>query len=279
MPFTVSHTVAVIPLYKYLGRFGALSALIIGSMTPDFAYLTPYLVHQRMESHSLIGVYLYCIPMGLTVYFLYHLLMAPVIVSILPKPIQHHLHPDLFAGKLPNIPSYALLFSIILGALTHVFWDFFTHQSGIPQYVSWMDVPLTNIDGYDIMPYRVLQHMSSILGLSLLLFWIWAWIARKKQEKSPANSETNRSEMNNKLEKWQAPDYLKRFAVFLLLTVPAIAGIFMGWINMPDTDVMHGIYRLQVFVKNAIVGAAGGFMLATILLGLLYQYKIHQKSN
>ena len=41
MPFTISHTVAVIPLYKYLGKFGALSALIIGSMIPDFEYIIP----------------------------------------------------------------------------------------------------------------------------------------------------------------------------------------------------------------------------------------------
>jgi len=278
MPFTVSHTVAVIPLYKYLGKFGALSALIIGSMTPDFAYLTPFLVDQRMDSHSLIGLYLYCIPMGLTVYFLYHLLMAPVIVSILPRLIQRHLHPDLFAGKLPNIPSYALLFSIILGALTHISWDFFTHQSGIPQYVSWMDIPLTNIDGYDIMPYRVLQHFSSIFGLSLLIFWIWAWIGKKKQETSLTKNDKE-TKSNSRVsfdKKWQAPDYLKKLTIILLLAVPFIAGTFNGWINLPDTDVMYGIYSLQVFVKNAIVGAAGGFMLASILLGLLYQYKIHQ---
>ena len=270
MPFTVSHTVAVIPLYKYLGKFGALSALIIGSMTPDFAYLTPYLVDQRMDSHSLLGVYLYGIPMGLTVYFLYHLLMAPVIVSVLPKTIQRHLHPDLFAGKLPDIPSYALIFSIVLGALTHIFWDFFTHHSGIPQYIGWMDTPLTSIDGYDIMPYRVLQHFSSVFGLSLLLFWIWSWLGKKKR------AETNRQmgyEAAN-IKQWQAPSYLKKLSLILLLLVPIIAGLFSGIINMPKTDVMYGIYSAQVFVRYAIVGAAGGFILTSILLGLLYQYKI-----
>ncbi len=128
MPFTVSHTVAVIPLVKYLGKYGSLSPLIIGSMVPDVAYLTPYLVDQRMESHSLLGVYLFCIPMGLTLYFLYHLLMAPVIVSILPKRIQSHLHADLFVGRLPNIPSHVLISSLIIGALTHVAWDYVTHQ-------------------------------------------------------------------------------------------------------------------------------------------------------
>jgi len=81
MPFTVSHVVAALPLDtglgKRLSKFTALSPLVIGSMTPDVAYITPFLVHQRVESHSLLGIYLFCIPMGLSIYFLYHLLMAP----------------------------------------------------------------------------------------------------------------------------------------------------------------------------------------------------------
>ena len=85
MPFTLSHTVAVIPLAKYSSKYGSISPLIIGSMVPDVAYLTPILVDQRVDSHSLLGIYLFCIPMGLTLYFLYHILMAPVLVSILPK--------------------------------------------------------------------------------------------------------------------------------------------------------------------------------------------------
>ncbi len=269
MPFTVAHTVAVIPLYKYLGKFGALSALIIGSMTPDFAYLTPYLVDQRMDSHSLLGVYLFGIPMGLTVYFSYHLLMAPVIFSVLPKPIKPYLHADLSWGRLPNIPAYTLLFSLILGALTHVFWDFFTHQSGLPQHISWMDTPLSRVDGYDIMPYRLLQHFSSLFGLSLLLFWIWTWISKNKH-RAPSPLAKNH---------WQAPLLLKKIAIIVLLVVPLLSGIYMGGINMPSTDVMYGIYSLQVFIRFGIVGAAGGFILSCIFLGLLYQYWIYKEKR
>jgi len=31
-------------------------------MTPDFTYPTPYLVDQRMDSHLLLGVYIFVIP-------------------------------------------------------------------------------------------------------------------------------------------------------------------------------------------------------------------------
>ena len=269
MPFTVAHTVAVIPLLKYLGKFGALSALIIGSMTPDFSYFTPYLVHQRFESHSLLGVYLFAIPMGLTIYFLYHLLMAPVIVSIFPKAIQRHLHPDLFIGRLPDIPAYALIFSLVLGALTHITWDFFTHLYGAPQYISAMKVPLANVDGYDIMPYRVLQHGSTLFGMTLLTFWIWSWYAKKK----------NKSDMKTYSERWQAPSYLRKLSVIVLITVPLFIAILSGMVDLPETDVLNGMYSKQKFLSNAIVGWGKGFIISTALLGLLYQYRRYLDRN
>ncbi len=265
MPFTVSHAVAVIPLYKYLGKFGALSALIIGSMTPDFAYMAPYLVHQRMDSHSLVGVYLFAIPMGLTVYFLYHLLMAPVLVSLLPKFIQKHLHSDLFVGRLPNIPSYTLVLSLVVGALTHITWDFFTHQSGIPQHIVWMDTPLTSLDNYDIMPYRVLQHFSTLFGLSLLVFWVWQWISRNKHIETPMQSH------------WQASKVLRSFSLFTLLALPVIFGIINGLAHTTSkTNVMYGLYDAQIFLRFGIVGAASAFIISCVSLGLIYQFQIRK---
>ena len=272
MPFTLSHIVAAVPFNKGLGKHSkiskntALSPLIIGSMTPDIAYLTPFLVHQRVDSHSLIGIYLFCIPMGLTIYFLYHWLMAPVIVSFFPKTIQGHLNPELFIGKLPSTPSHVLLFSLILGALTHVIWDFFTHQSGIPQHIQWMDTPLSNIDGYDIMPYRVLQHLSSILGLSILIYWLVAWYKRIK-------------DVQTQNTYWQAPRTLKVFAFACLAIVSFCFSLVFGYMHLPDTDVLFGLYSAQVFIKYAIVGGVGAFLLCCFALGLLYQFKIKTQSS
>ncbi|TCJ86874.1 uncharacterized protein DUF4184 [Cocleimonas flava] len=267
MPFTVSHTVAVIPLYKYLGKYGAMSPLIIGSMTPDIAYITPFLVHQRMDSHSLIGLYLFCIPMGLTVYFLYHFLMAPVITSVLPKFIQKHLGSHLFQGKLPDIPSHVLVLSLVVGALTHIIWDFFTHETGLPQFIHWMDVPLTAIDGYDIMPYRVLQHFSSLFGLALLVFWGMRWLNRNKNQTAKITHNTADSG-------WRASSSLKMTAFLVVAISSVLAGVFFGLKHMPETEVMYGLYGAQVFLRFAIVGGATAFLTSTMAMGLYYQYRI-----
>ena len=271
MPFTLSHAVAVIPLYKYLGKYTAFSALIIGSMVPDFAYLTPFLVDQRMDSHSLIGLYLFGIPMGLTVYFIYHFFMAPVIVSILPKALQKHLDDDLFNGKIPDINSFTLVFSLMLGGLTHIFWDFFTHYSGIPQFVSWMDIPLSTIDGYDIMPYRVLQHFSSVFGLSLLIFLIWKWY-KKRTFDHPTHPDVSN-------QHWEAPKRLKTMTRYTLLIIPAAIGVVCGAVSLPETDVLYGLYSAQVFIRYAIVGSAGGLILSCIVLGIFYQLSIYKTTK
>ena len=264
MPFTVSHIAAVLPLNKRLAKYTALSPLVIGSMTPDVGYWTPFLVNQRMETHSLIGLYLFCIPMGLTIYFLYHLLMAPVIVSFLPRNIQRHLNPNLFIGKLPPTPAHVLLISLILGAITHIVWDFFTHQSGIPQYITWFEIPLMTIDGYDVKSYRVLQHLSSILGLGLLAYWILRWYKRKRLIKNYANY-------------WQAPKELKTIAIALIGLVTLLGAAFNAFMYQPETDVLYGIYSAQIYLRHAVVGAMGSFMLACLGAGVLYQVRIKAK--
>ena len=264
MPFTVSHIVAALPLNKGIGKyskFTALSPLIIGSMTPDFAYLTPFLVHQRMDSHSLIAIYLFCIPMGLTVYFLYHLLMAPVVVSCLPKSLQRHLNSDLFIGKLPTTPAHVIVISLVLGALTHIIWDFFTHSYGIPQHIAWMAKPLTYINSFHIMPARVLQFLSSILGLVLLIYLVYRWYQDVKQRQSSVSY-------------WHAPQKLKIFAIIILLTASFIGALLNGYKHLPEAELLQGIYSAKVLISHSILGAAGSFLLCSSALGVLYQLLI-----
>ncbi|HAT6805041.1 TPA: DUF4184 family protein [Citrobacter freundii] len=51
MPFTFTHPAVVIPIYHYVNRSLSLSALIIGSMAPDFVYFFLFSVTGAL-SHS-----------------------------------------------------------------------------------------------------------------------------------------------------------------------------------------------------------------------------------
>jgi Domain of unknown function (DUF4184) len=64
MPFTFAHPAIAVPLLRPLGCYGVLSALVIGSLAPDLAYVLPLSV-PRHKSHSLTGLLWFCLPVGL----------------------------------------------------------------------------------------------------------------------------------------------------------------------------------------------------------------------
>jgi len=125
-------------------------------------------------------------------------------------------------------------------------------------------MPLITLDGYDIMPYRVLQHLSSILGLALLMFIIFRWYRKTK----PANDSVSY---------WSAPIWLKTFSLVSLFLFSILLALSFAYSRMPDTDVLFGLYSAQKFLKYAIVSGAGMFLLSSIMVGLLYQYMINKK--
>ena len=75
MPVTVSHPVFSVGFKK----FGlVLSALVVGSMMPDFEFFMR-LSFGKNIGHTLAGIFLFCIPVGLVVLFLFHKLMKLVV--------------------------------------------------------------------------------------------------------------------------------------------------------------------------------------------------------
>lgn len=76
MPFTISHTAAVLPFARHLNRWRALSAVVIGSMVPDFTLLVPW-SSQRVDSHSIVGLFTFCLPIGLACYWLFEYVVKP----------------------------------------------------------------------------------------------------------------------------------------------------------------------------------------------------------
>ncbi|WP_448629441.1 DUF4184 family protein [Cellulomonas soli] len=58
--------------------------------------------------------------------------------------------------------------SLVLGVLTHVAWDAFTHGDGlVVQHVAWLREPLVG----SVPAARVLQHVSTAAGLVVLAVW------------------------------------------------------------------------------------------------------------
>ncbi|MFN0303485.1 MAG: DUF4184 family protein [Burkholderiales bacterium] len=177
MPFTASHIAAVVPLYPRLGRFRILSALAIGSMSPDLHYFLPIDIG-RVSTHGAWGLIWFCLPMSVATYMLYHALVKHALIALLPEWIAARV--NRIAGEpyaLPNVRWIDVLGAIAIGAGTHIVWDAFTHRRGwgtalFPALRGYV----VSVQGLDLYVYSLLQHASSGIGLALIAWWAWRWL-------------------------------------------------------------------------------------------------------
>ncbi len=186
MPFTLAHPAAVLPLVtllqRRLGRGGVLSALIVGSMVPDIAFLLPIGV-TRAQSHSFAGLLWCCLPLGLAGYLLFHWLLKAPLIDLLPHDSYSRLHPyartdTAVSGRLLPV----ILLCIGVGALTHLAWDSFTHRdSMIVSSLPWLRLRLFSGGGFWVYVYTALQWICSLLGMGALALWGRRWVAATPQ--------------------------------------------------------------------------------------------------
>lgn len=167
MPFTVAHAAAALPLSRLSRTRLPMAALMIGAMSPDFGYFPPLEV-ARMSTHNLPGVLQFCLPAGLVVWLVYVLLVERPTIALLPDAWRTRLAPSTMS--LPLI-AFACL-AIMLGALTHIAWDAFTHAS-TPVVDALPPLADVRVDlGHRTMPlYRFLQYLSSVFGMAALGVW------------------------------------------------------------------------------------------------------------
>ena len=242
MPFTLAHPAAIIPVRKLAGRWGVLSALVIGSMAPDFVYFLPIGVTGGF-SHSLRGTVAFCLPAGLVVYAVFHALLREPLTALLPEAISNRIDaaPDWIPRTLAACVALAL--SLIAGALTHIGWDAFTHGNTV--VVRNLDVlryPLELTRGVRIPVYKLLQHLSTIGGLAVLALCVRRWIFETPENLSRSHQLRGRY----------------RNAVLCSFATAAMGGIYAG--------VLHGNgVSLERIAFEGVVSGMASAELAVLL--------------
>lgn len=241
MPFTLAHPLAVIPLAR---TKLALSALVIGSMSPDFEYF----IRARQDSHSahsILGLIVFCLPTSLLMLWLWHGLLKRPLVELLPDRHQGLLHPYLDRFTWRSMKQFALhCVAALIGAATHVVWDSFTHPWGWPvQAMSWMQAAVIPIPiGPEIAPYKALQYGSSLGGTGLLAVIYWRW------------SRTRCLSGNEPGPRFSQP---KRLWICLILVTGAVApGVIVGARAYPpflDFDHFKAFTVRSIVVSNAVL--------------------------
>lgn len=166
MPFTVSHAAAALPVNALFRRL-PLAALITGSMAPDYAFFVPFAPY-RSSTHSLAGLFTFCLPVGLVLWFLYVRVMETPTMALLPDAWREKLVPTgPITARLIGVASIG----IVLGAATHLLWDSFTHSH------TWVTTAMPELrersaalGGAPL--YHLLQVASSVFGLAVLMMWL-----------------------------------------------------------------------------------------------------------
>lgn len=192
MPFTISHAAAVLPLRKATRL--PLAALMIGSMSPDFSFFIPGSM-DRDTTHSFTGILMFCWPVSLAMWMLFvHILERPTI-ELLPEAWRARVPRSDRAITAKNL-AYASL-AVILGAITHVAWDAFTH-GGTPVTTAFpaLSAELFTYRGRTIHVHFVLQLLCSVLGLLALANWalnLRREPARAREARLPRSPITDRA--------------------------------------------------------------------------------------
>lgn len=79
-------------------------------------------------------------------------------------------------------------YSALLGMLTHVIWDSFTHQNGyMVTNLRFLSQTFT-LFGFHIPIYKFLQHGSTLLGITLIFGYMYYRASLIKHNKVPAVS-------------------------------------------------------------------------------------------
>ena len=91
MPFTFSHPAIVLPLKFLPKRWFSLTALVIGSLTPDFEYFIRMKV-QSDFSHTFLGIFWFYLPLGILLAFIFHNTVRNSLFDNIPMSLKSRLN-------------------------------------------------------------------------------------------------------------------------------------------------------------------------------------------
>jgi hypothetical protein len=179
VPFTPSHAIVALPFIRTPIPAGAIA---IGAMAPDlplfFPWVAPYAV-----THGFPGLLVVSLPIAVLLYAVWRLVIRPAASALLlPEALRARMpwawdRGAFEGGGRPERPvrsAVLVVVAALIGVVTHVFWDLFTHPGRLgSEWFPALARPWAGIDGT-----AWLQWASSVLGLAGLT--VWAVVALRR---------------------------------------------------------------------------------------------------
>jgi Domain of unknown function (DUF4184) len=249
LPFTLSHPLAVLPLLTGRpARKLVPAALVIGSMIPDLPYFVPphppFAGVSAEWTHAASGPFTIDLALGLLAYAIWSLGLRLPLVDLAPQ---------WWADRIsdPRRPTARdagwIGLSIIIGAVTHVVWDTFTHAR------RWgtTHLPALQVIVGGLPIYKWLQFGSGAVGLLVLAVWVVRRLRR-----------TDPHRQSRRLGR------LTRTAVWVGLSASVMAGALILGIGA----VLAG-RSAESIVVGAVTGSISFGLCAVVLVSLGWQLR------
>ncbi len=244
MPLTLSHPAAAAPLWPVLRRLRLpLTAFAIGAMSPDFEYFIR-LRTLGLWGHSFVGLFVFCLPAGLVVLAGWELLAKEPTLDLLG------FSDDRWTVRRDPTWWGRAVVAMLIGAVTHVVWDSFTHAGrwGV-RHVPALAALTASVNGRPLPRFIVLDHASTIVGEVVVIGWLarkmWAAGAFRVLARSP----------------W-------RWSVLAALAVTStVVGLWNGFRQQP----VQSYWGDELWLAQVAVGAQVGIGLAILAFSLGYR--------
>jgi hypothetical protein len=217
-------------------------------MIPDLVYFLPLGV-SGAQSHSVHGLLWFCLPAGVMGWVAYQ--------GLVPTAVARRVRP----GRPIDWSPSALLpvaVSVLVAAATHVAWDSFTHTTGFAvQALPALRQPVHLADWYQPSVFTLLQHGSTLGGLSALAFWGVRWF-RSASARQQAGAT-------------RLPTWARAFIIVVFILSSSVAGFLVLWAGSSAGEGTFG--TLQKNMGRAIFSAGTVFLTLFMLTALTWRVR------
>lgn len=175
MPFTPAHPAIVLPFLKIRPERVSATALVIGSVAPDFEYFFKMSVNGQ-HSHTLLGILYFDIPVTILLAFLFHGIVKENLIANLPAFFQYRFQLLSELNFKAHFRRYywVVIISAAAGSFSHIFWDAFTHNDGFfAQRISFYKHVVIPFDGVRYPLFYGLQNISTYVGMTIVMAYIF----------------------------------------------------------------------------------------------------------
>jgi hypothetical protein len=228
-------------------------------MVPDLGY---YLYSNLARfAHSCLGSILVCIPAGLALWIMFHLLRKPF-CFVLPQPHRGAL--AAFAATPLSLRPRALIaagVSVLLGSWTHIVWDSFTHNTWLVKRLPLLRESVFTVSNVEFPWYVVLQHLSTVVGVTVLVAAYCSWLRLHRGSATDPSTGAD--------DRWRYLLLVAVVALALVIAVPRAVAI---------ASRFEGYPAFRVFVFRITVDTTSAF-LTLLTLSSLVLYAVRRKGQ